>query len=255
MGKKDYCKACKCIDPKNHGGKPKKPACKLPQYKGDGNCDDSNNNKGCGYDGGDCCPKTVNGGKVKKDYCKACKCLDPKNQGKPPASSCGSLQYKGDGNCDDDNNNKGCAYDGGDCCAKTVKGGVVKKDYCSQCKCVDPASKACGAPAYKGDGNCDDNNNNAGCGFDGGDCCAKSVGGAVKKDYCKECKCLDPNPKGSEGPGCGQEEYKGDGNCDDDNNNEGCVFDGGDCCAKSLGGSVKKDYCKQCKCLDPKAQK
>ena len=34
-----------------------------------------------------------------------------------------------------------------------------------QCKCLDPKYKAdnscpgsCGAPAYKGDGNCDDNN-------------------------------------------------------------------------------------------------
>jgi hypothetical protein len=59
---------CKCIEPKNKGAKP---ACALPQYKGDGNCDDENNNKGCGYDGGDCCVTSVKGGKVKKDYCKA----------------------------------------------------------------------------------------------------------------------------------------------------------------------------------------
>ena len=59
---------CKCLDPKNQGSKP---ACALPNYKGDGNCDDENNNKGCAYDGGDCCVKTVKGGKVKKDYCKA----------------------------------------------------------------------------------------------------------------------------------------------------------------------------------------
>ena len=59
---------CKCIDPKNKGAKP---ACALPKYKGDGNCDDENNNKGCGYDGGDCCVASVKGGKVKKDYCKA----------------------------------------------------------------------------------------------------------------------------------------------------------------------------------------
>ena len=57
-----------------------------------------------------------------------CKCIDPKNQGGKPA--CGSPDYKGDGNCDDDNNNKGCAYDGGDCCDETVKGGRVKKGYC-----------------------------------------------------------------------------------------------------------------------------
>ena len=181
-----------------------------------------------------------------------CKCEPAPT--KPPG--CGQKEYKGDGNCDDENNNKGCEYDGGDCCAKSV-GGAVQKDYCKECKCLDPNPKpkekpaGCGQKEYKGDGNCDDDNNNAGCEFDGGDCCAKSVGGSVQKDYCKECKCLDPNPKGKPA-GCGQEKYKDDGNCDDDNNNEGCEFDGGDCCAKSLGKAVVKDYCKECKCLDPK---
>merc|ERR550537_1302857 len=107
---------------------------------------------------------------------------------------------------------------------------------------------------YKGDGNCDDDNNNAGCQFDGGDCCAKSLGKPVQKDYCKQCKCLDPNPKPPKPPACGSKKYKGDGNCDDDNNNKGCQFDGGDCCAKSNGGKVNKAYCKECKCKDPKNQ-
>merc|ERR1711934_1271077 len=185
---KKYCKVCKCIDPKNQGGKP---TCGSPQYKGDGNCDDNNNNKGCGYDGGDCCVKSVGGAVVKK-YCKLCKCIDPKNQGGKP--TCGLPQYKGDGNCDDNNNNKGCAYDGGDCC-----GAQVKKDYCKVCKCLDPngnKKSTCGSPKYKGDGNCDDDNNNKGCGYDGGDCC----GAKVKKDYCKVCKCLDPN--GNKKPAC-----------------------------------------------------
>ena len=60
-----------------------------------------------------------------------CKCVDPDNSGEPPVS-CGAIKYKGDGNCDDENNNKGCEYDGGDCCYKTVSGGVVKKDYCKE---------------------------------------------------------------------------------------------------------------------------
>ena len=34
-------------------------ACKLPNYRGDGNCDDENKNKDCVYDGGDCCAKSV----------------------------------------------------------------------------------------------------------------------------------------------------------------------------------------------------
>ena len=39
-------------------------------YKGDGYCDDSHNNKGCDWDGGDCC-----GPDVKTKYCFVCKCL------------------------------------------------------------------------------------------------------------------------------------------------------------------------------------
>merc|ERR1712217_853346 len=109
-------------------------------------------------------------------------------------------------------NNAGCDFDGGDCCAKSV-GGPFSKAYCTECKCKDPNPKApaakCGAEAYKGDGNCDDENNNAGCDFDGGDCCAKSLGGPVKKDYCQECKCLDPNPKAPKPPACGQKKLQG----------------------------------------------
>ena len=41
-----------------------------PKWKGDNNCDDENNSKACDYDGGDCCPGTVKGGKVKTDFCK-----------------------------------------------------------------------------------------------------------------------------------------------------------------------------------------
>ena len=44
-------------------------------YIGNGECDDSNNNEACGYDGGDCCGKNVN-----TDYCIFCQCLDPKEQ-------------------------------------------------------------------------------------------------------------------------------------------------------------------------------
>merc|ERR1712151_1483630 len=203
----------------------KKSTCGLPKYKGDGNCDDENNNKGCAYDGGDCCAKTVTGGVMKTSYCKECKCIDPASKS---ASTCGLPKFKGDGNCDDVNNNKGCAYDGGDCCAKSVKGGVVKTSFCTQCKCIDPASKSastCADPKYKGDGNCDDANNNKGCAYDGGDCCAKTVpGGVVKTSYCKECKCIDPASKGAST--CADAKYKGDGNCDDANNNAGCAYDG-----------------------------
>merc|ERR1712159_7453 len=237
--------------------KPKE-TCGAPSYKGDGNCDDNNNNAGCEYDGGDCCAKSVQGGKVQTKYCKQCKCIDPDNQG-PAGPKCGLPDYKGDGNCDDENNNKGCAYDGGDCCPKTVAGSVVKTKYCKKCKCIDPdnqgpAGPKCGVPDYKGAGNCDDENNNKGCAYDGGDCCPKSVeGGEVKTKYCKQCKCIDPDNQGAPAPKCGLPEYQGDGNCDDENNNEGCWYDGGDCCPETVeGGKVKTKYCTKCKCIDPK---
>ena len=41
----------------------------------------------------------------------------------------GNVKFKGDGVCDDNNNNAGCAWDGGDCCA-----GTVTKDKNSEVK-------------------------------------------------------------------------------------------------------------------------
>ena len=39
--------------------------------------------------------------------------------------------------------------------------------------------------------------------------------------------------------------WKGDGICDDINNNELRDYDGGDCC----GAHVKKQYCFECQCI------
>ena len=47
--------------------------------------------------------------------------------------------------------------------------------------------------AWKGDGYCDDSNNNAECGFDEGDCC----GCIVNTEWCDECQCLDEESKGN----------------------------------------------------------
>merc|ERR1712048_894962 len=80
---------------------------------------------------------TVDGGKVKTTYCKQCKCLDPSASSKCEGT-CKFKNYKGDGNCDDENNNCGCEYDGGDCCEQSAKGGKVKTQYCKDCKCLDP---------------------------------------------------------------------------------------------------------------------
>ena len=56
-------------------------------------------------------------------------------------------------------------------------------------KCPDGDRTHCGFPMYKGDGYCDDPNNNCGCDWDGGDCC----GNNVDTLFCTTCKCLDPN--------------------------------------------------------------
>ena len=100
-----------------------------------------------------------------------------------PTEGCKFPNYQGDNWCDDDNNNPGCNYDGGDCC-----GDNVKTDYCDACECLEPE---CEYPTWEGDGFCDDGNNHkySGCTYDGGDCCGEDV----KTFYCDVCECLDPN--------------------------------------------------------------
>ena len=46
--------------------------------------------------------------------------------------------------------------------------------------------------------------------------------------------------------GCSYPSWHADGYCDDENNNEACFFDGGDCC----GSNVDTQYCTVCQCLD-----
>merc|ERR1712045_423016 len=98
-----------------------------------------------------------------------------------------------------------------------------------------PPSTGCGSPQWQGDNFCDDENNNAECAFDGGDCC----GDDVNTTYCNACECLEQG-------GCEAPVWQGDGFCDDGNNNAGCDFDGGDCC----GDDVNTQYCQECECLE-----
>ena len=234
-------------EPKGPKG-PSSKECGSPDYIGDNYCDDENNNEACGFDDGDCC------GDVHTDYCTKCECLEPKfpkgpkgpkgpkDPKDPSSQECGLSVFRGDGFCDDDNNSEACGFDDGDCC------GDVLTDYCTICECLDPKGpkgpEKCGLPDYIGDGFCDDDNNNEACGFDNGDCC-----GNVLTDFCTKCECLDPkgpkDPKGPSSEECGSPDYVGDDYCDDENNNEACGFDGGDCC-----GDVKMDFCTKCECMN-----
>ena len=60
------------------------------------------------------------------------------------SGTCGNFDWKGDNSCDDQNNNCGCEWDGGDCC-----GSNVNTVYCSACECLDPTMIDCCVP--KGD--------------------------------------------------------------------------------------------------------
>ena len=56
-------------------------------------------------------------------------------------------------------------------------------------ECVDDIVGHCGTATYQGDGYCDAENNNAGCDWDGGDCC----GADASNIYCKSgdaCQCV-----------------------------------------------------------------
>ena len=112
----------------------------------------------------------------------------------------------------------------------------------------------CAIPHWVGDNYCDDENNNEACGFDGGDCCDNEMDGW--DNYCQDCACLE-SPPTTEPPmettgmpidNCAVPHWFGDGYCDDENNNEDCGFDGGDCCDNEMDGW--DNYCQECECFE-----
>lgn len=124
--------------------------------------------------------------------------------------------------------------------------GLVALSYSMVALTASNAQLSC-IDTYIGDGDCDGINNNAGCGYDGGDCCEESC---VSTTYlCGSTgsfDCLDPEHSGDsedpDGPetsfsfsfsfsfGC-QEDKITNFFCNPSNNNEACGFDGGDCCS------------------------
>ena len=76
----------------------------------------------------------------------------------------------------------------------------------------------CGSPQWKGDSYCDDENNNEGCNWDGGDCCGEDV----DKAYCTECKCKDPKFAGGNGGGNGGGDNGGNNGGNGGNSSQTC---------------------------------
>ena len=93
---------------------------------------------------------------------------------------------------------------------------------------------ASGIPCNEDEGDCDSNEEcqtGLGCGSNN---CPASLGFDPGVDCCYPCSgtCVDHS-------------FKGDNYCDDENNNCGCEWDGGDCC----GSNVNTEYCSACECL------
>ena len=238
-----------------------------------GKCDDVNNNEECLYDGGDCCECTA---VTSLDY------FDPKNEllCRDPNSDCVDLRVAlypsctdgdifniGDGRCDDENNNEECGYDGGDCCDCTVKTTLecfyAEDDrFCrdSNSDCVDPRVASypnCtnGNIPEIGNGQCDLENNNKGCHYDGGDCCGcNTTDDASSSHYFSTSfftLCVDPSASCFNSSGVALMSSCTDGWCDDINNNEGCFYDGGDCCDCNTTDDLSSIFFKIC--VDPSA--
>ena len=129
--------------------------------------------------------------------------------------------------------------------------------------CYNPAAVALhwectdGDISDVGNGWCDFENNNEGCGFDGGDCCectSTDDGFSFPSLLCVDpsSPCYDPAAVALQ-LNCtdGYIRDIGDGHCDYDNNNEECLYDGGDCCecTHTDNGSFPSSF----RCVDPSA--
>ena len=80
-------------------------------------------------------------------------------------------------------------------------------------------------------GVCNNEINNPGCNYDGGDCCVNSESSCYHQETCR----------------FGEHPLVRDDQCNSETNNEACSFDGGDCCLCSFDGGdckhVNKGHC------------
>ena len=141
------------------------------------------------------------------------------------------LQLIGDGYCNDETNNRHCAFDHQDCCGSSC----VIKERCERCECltgIDPNNKI--ANVLVGNGFCNDETNSEDCNFDGGDCC----GSCKLTGFCKVCECVNTTAVNSINP------LPGNGVCNDESNIPSCNYDNFECCGPYVG----KIDCVHCQC-------
>ncbi|CAM9608575.1 unnamed protein product, partial [Ectocarpus fasciculatus] len=130
------------------------------------------------------------------------------------------------------------------------------------------SSSGCYEYGY-GNGYCEQKNNNAECGYDGGDCCECTCQNPWDYDDDYVCSkdgsgfaCIDPTASCVDddditaeiAQNCDTSDL-GDGRCDQDNNNEICGYDGGDCCECTCVSRWDDDWsCSNYNaCIDPDA--
>ena len=183
-----------------------------------------------------------------------------------------------DGDCDTVNNNAECGFDGGDCCECTLSdngSSIYNETLTSSLYCVDPSDPCYNLNAVAVQANCTGyisaihngfcitENNNAECLFDGGDCCECTLsddGLSIYKEtlssslYCVHPSdpCYNLNAVAVHADCTGTISAIQDGQCSEQNNNEECLYDGGDCCfCTCTGGSYYECGTNGYNCLDP----
>ncbi|CAM9616068.1 unnamed protein product [Ectocarpus sp. 8 AP-2014] len=220
---------------------------------GDSLCDLDFNVAECGFDGGDCCE------------CE-CTCVDTGDQ------VCG----EGGGGyfCVDPDAPQDCASapspTSSTPSSPTSSDAIVVTAGPTSLDASDDPYPGCGGYIpHIGDGYCDEDNNTAACGFDGGDCCACTCGVDAEVDH--ECgllgdgyDCRDPDVPDdcnlsnfAQCEGINGYDWQ-DGYCDDDLNTAECGYDGGDCCRCTCRDYDSWGYYNSCgyygyDCLDPEA--
>ena len=133
---------------------------------------------------------------------------------------CKEKYLVGDGYCNSETNNLHCDFDRGDCCySKLLVNDFCAQDLNTQCQCLTGALIDDDSQPIIGDGYCNDIANIHTYDYDGGDCCGTCV---VK--YCSNsslnCTCKDDSfEEGVTNP------LLGDGICNDNTNNDECMFD------------------------------
>merc|ERR1712179_222498 len=109
-----------------------KSMCAVPSWEGDSLCDDINNNEGCNWDGGDCCPP--HSWTFWNLFCEDCQCLDPNADSTAEELSCQAGFWANDPFCDDGNNTPECNFDGGACCNNN---NPIWDYFCTECECLE----------------------------------------------------------------------------------------------------------------------